>query len=126
MGLRCRKWRNFFLLGRQVVSELQRRSEEIAQIITMESGKAIKDARQEVDRSIDTFELASEEVSRIYGEYMPFDISARTKGMQVSLSIAEITPNIYCSFQNMTAAYLFSYRKLTIMNSWQTFDKVGC
>ncbi|CAM6104680.1 unnamed protein product [Calypogeia fissa] len=67
---------------KKVVSELVRRSEEIAQIITMESGKAIKDARQEVDRSIDTFELASEEVTRIYGDHMPLDISPRTKGLQ--------------------------------------------
>jgi acyl-CoA reductase-like NAD-dependent aldehyde dehydrogenase len=70
--------------GFQVVTELTRRSEEIARIITMESGKAIKDARQEVDRSIDTFELAAEEVSRIYGEHMPLDISKRTTGLQVS------------------------------------------
>ncbi|KAL3682929.1 hypothetical protein R1sor_000951 [Riccia sorocarpa] len=67
---------------KKVVTELTRRAEEVARVITMESGKAIKDARAEVQRSIDTFEVASEEATRIYGEVMPLDISSRSKGMQ--------------------------------------------
>lgn len=67
----------------QVVAELKKRSEEIAQSLTMESGKPIKDARGEVSRTIDTFQVAAEESVRIYGEHMPLDISARNKGLQV-------------------------------------------
>ncbi|KAH7439625.1 hypothetical protein KP509_04G069300 [Ceratopteris richardii] len=65
-----------------VVDELQRRAEEVAQYITIESGKPIKDARGEVQRSIDTFQIASEEATRINGEYLALDISQRNKGMQ--------------------------------------------
>jgi len=67
----------------QVVSELKKRAEEIAQTLTMESGKPIKDARGEVTRTIDTFQVAAEESTRIYGEHIPLDISARNKGLQV-------------------------------------------
>lgn len=72
----------------QVVAELKTRAEEIAQTLTMESGKPIKDARGEVSRSIDTFIVAAEESVRIYGEHMPLDISARNKGLQVLKSFA--------------------------------------
>ena len=68
----------------QAVAELKKRAEEIAQILTMESGKPIKDARGEVTRTIDTFQVAAEESVRIYGEHMPLDISARNKGLQVN------------------------------------------
>ena len=67
----------------QVVAELKKRAEEIAQTLTMEAGKPIKDARGEVARTIDTFQVAAEESVRIYGEHMPLDISARNKGLQV-------------------------------------------
>nr|AUF72235.1 aldehyde dehydrogenase 21A1 [Syntrichia caninervis] len=66
----------------KTVAELKKRAEEIAQILTMESGKPIKDARGEVSRTIDTFQVAAEESVRIYGEHMPLDISARNKGLQ--------------------------------------------
>ncbi len=65
------------------MTELKRRSEEIAQLLTMECGKPIKDARGEVSRSIDTFQVAAEESTRIYGEHLPLDISPRNKGLQV-------------------------------------------
>nr|5MZ5_A Chain A, ALDH21) [Physcomitrium patens]5MZ5_B Chain B, ALDH21) [Physcomitrium patens]5MZ5_C Chain C, ALDH21) [Physcomitrium patens]5MZ5_D Chain D, ALDH21) [Physcomitrium patens]5MZ8_A Chain A, aldehyde dehydrogenase 21 [Physcomitrium patens]5MZ8_B Chain B, aldehyde dehydrogenase 21 [Physcomitrium patens]5MZ8_C Chain C, aldehyde dehydrogenase 21 [Physcomitrium patens]5MZ8_D Chain D, aldehyde dehydrogenase 21 [Physcomitrium patens]5N5S_A Chain A, Aldehyde dehydrogenase 21 (ALDH21) [Physcom len=66
----------------KVVAELKNRFEEIAQTLTMESGKPIKDARGEVTRTIDTFQVAAEESVRIYGEHIPLDISARNKGLQ--------------------------------------------
>ena len=70
------------------MAELKERAEEIAQILTMESGKPIKDAKGEVSRSIDTFQVAAEESTRIYGEHIPLDISARNKGLQVKLSVS--------------------------------------
>ena len=45
-------------------------------------GKPIKDARGEVTRLIDTFEIAAEEAVRLYGEYAPLDISERNAGIQ--------------------------------------------
>jgi acyl-CoA reductase-like NAD-dependent aldehyde dehydrogenase len=75
----------------QVVAELKTRAEEIAQTLTMESGKPIKDARGEVSRTIDTFQVAAEESIRIYGEHIPLDISARNKGLQVNTLTSCIT-----------------------------------
>lgn len=75
----------------QAVAELKKRAEEIAQTLTMESGKPIKDARGEVTRTIDTFQVAAEESVRIYGEHMPLDISARNKGLQVNATTCCIT-----------------------------------
>eukprot|EP00850_Spirogloea_muscicola_P022869 SM000315S11906 [mRNA] locus=s315:83962:87476:- [translate_table: standard] len=48
----------------------------------MEAGKPIRDSRGEVQRLIDTFQIAAEESVRMYGEYAPIDISERAKGYQ--------------------------------------------
>ena len=56
-----------------------RRKEEFARMITLEAGKPITDARVEVERAIGTFQLALEESKRISGEYIPLDISERSK-----------------------------------------------
>ncbi len=66
------------------MAELKKRPEEIAQTLTMEAGKLIKDARGEVTRTIDTFQIAAEESVRIYGEHVPLDISSRNKDLQVN------------------------------------------
>mgnify|MGYP001617799878 FL=1 len=55
---------------------LKDRHDEIAQMITCESGKPIADARSEVNRAIFTFQIASEEAKRINGEVMPLDLMA--------------------------------------------------
>ena len=58
---------------KKVVHGLHSRAEELAQIITLEAGKPIKDARVEVSRSINTFSLAAEEARRLGGEVIPLD-----------------------------------------------------
>lgn len=58
----------------------QERSEELAEALCVEAGKTIKDSRGEVTRLIDTFKVAAEEATRIGGEVMPLDISARAEG----------------------------------------------
>ncbi|MEW6116601.1 MAG: aldehyde dehydrogenase family protein [Nitrospirota bacterium] len=63
-----------------VSSLLAQRKEEIARNITLECGKPIKDARGEVDRSILTFKIASEEASRIGGEMIPLDRNPLSEG----------------------------------------------
>lgn len=52
---------------------LQARKEEMAQVITSEAGKPIKQARTEIDRATQTFELAAEEAKRIHGEGVPVE-----------------------------------------------------
>ena len=59
---------------------LRARREEIARIITRESGKPIKDALVEVDRAILTFKLGAEEAERITGETIPLDLNPASKG----------------------------------------------
>lgn len=65
-----------------VVRRLEGSQEELAQILCVEAGKPIKDARVEVIRAIDTFRIAAEEAVRIYGEYLPLDISPRAEGYE--------------------------------------------
>jgi acyl-CoA reductase-like NAD-dependent aldehyde dehydrogenase len=49
------------------------RREELARTIALEAGKPIRTARLEVDRAAFTFQIASEESKRIYGEIIPLD-----------------------------------------------------
>lgn len=56
------------------------RAEELAQALVIEAGKPIKFARGEVDRLIDTVEIAAEESTRMVGEVLPLDISQRADG----------------------------------------------
>ncbi|WP_077624435.1 aldehyde dehydrogenase family protein [Sediminibacillus massiliensis] len=56
------------------VSELLlEKKEELAQVIMNEAGKPIKQARTEVERAAQTFEVASEEAKRISGEGVPVE-----------------------------------------------------
>lgn len=60
-----------------IVDQAKTRFEELAMTLCIEAGKPIKDSRGEVQRFIETFTIAAEETTRIYGEYQPLDISAR-------------------------------------------------
>ena len=62
------------------VKRFHEQFEELAMALCIEAGKPIKDARGEVSRLIDTFEIAAEESVRIGGEVMNLEISARAKG----------------------------------------------
>jgi len=70
------------LILQKCVAAFQARFEEFAFALAREAGKPITDARGEVTRLIDTFEIAAEESVRQYGEYAPLDISERNHGMQ--------------------------------------------
>jgi lactaldehyde dehydrogenase len=52
---------------------VENRLEEIAQTVTSEQGKPITEARQEVDRTVQTLRLSAEEAKRQFGEYVPMD-----------------------------------------------------
>ena len=77
------------------IRRFRERSDELAHSLCLEAGKPIRDARGEVTRLIDTFRIASEESTRIYGEVMPLDISARARGYSGMWKRVPIGP---CSF----------------------------
>lgn len=59
----------------KISSALLKDKEEIAKLITEESGKPIKLSRSEVERAATTFQIAGEEAKRIGGEIIPLDIT---------------------------------------------------
>jgi acyl-CoA reductase-like NAD-dependent aldehyde dehydrogenase len=61
------------------VKRFNERFEELAMALCIEAGKPIKDSRGEVTRLIDTFRIAAEESTRIVGEVLPLDVSARAR-----------------------------------------------
>ncbi len=73
----------------KIADTISTRREEFARTICQEAGKPIKTARVEVERAINTFQIAAEESSRIYGEYIPLDTIESTHwtlGFAASLS----------------------------------------
>ncbi len=65
---------------RQIAAFMTQRKEEFARTLAQEAGKPIKAARTEVERGIFTFNIAAEESTRIYGEYLPLDWQESTAG----------------------------------------------
>ncbi|MGC2110121.1 MAG: aldehyde dehydrogenase family protein [Candidatus Korobacteraceae bacterium] len=65
---------------RKIADGLVARREEFARTICQEAAKPIKTARLEVERTINTFQIAAEEATRIYGEYIPLDTLEATAG----------------------------------------------
>jgi lactaldehyde dehydrogenase len=64
----------------EVSQELAGDLNDFAKIISLESGKPIGAARDEVKRSVETIKLAAEESKRIYGETIPMDAGIGGKG----------------------------------------------
>ena len=77
------------------VSRFRERFAELAEALCIEAGKPINDSEGEVTRLIDTFKIAAQESTRIYGEVMPLDISPRAKGYRGMWKKIPIGP---CSF----------------------------
>jgi acyl-CoA reductase-like NAD-dependent aldehyde dehydrogenase len=77
------------------VRRFRERFDDLAMSLCIEAGKPIRDAEGEVTRLIDTFRIASEESTRIYGEVMPLDVSPRAKGYRAMWKRVPIGP---CSF----------------------------
>ncbi len=65
---------------RKITEGITARREEFARTICQEAGKPIRTARIEVERAINTFQIAAEESTRIYGEYLPLDTLESTAG----------------------------------------------
>jgi acyl-CoA reductase-like NAD-dependent aldehyde dehydrogenase len=62
------------------VRRFTERQDELALALCVEAGKPIRDARGEVTRLIDTFRIAAGEATRIDGEVLELQVSARTRG----------------------------------------------
>jgi acyl-CoA reductase-like NAD-dependent aldehyde dehydrogenase len=65
---------------RAIAQALTERKEEFARVLALEAGKPIKAARTEVERAIFTFQVASEEATRINGETLPLDLQPSARG----------------------------------------------
>jgi acyl-CoA reductase-like NAD-dependent aldehyde dehydrogenase len=65
---------------RRVAQTIAARKDEFSRTIALEAGKPIKAALSEVERAIFTFNVAAEESTRIYGEYLPLDWQEYTAG----------------------------------------------
>ena len=64
---------------RHCATRFEERAEELAQVLCLEAGKPIRDARGEVGRLVDTFRIASEEATRMGGEVLPLDVTERAR-----------------------------------------------
>src|ERR1043165_578425 len=65
---------------RRIATSIGERKEEFAHTLAQEAGKPLKASRTEVERGIFTFNVAAEESTRIYGEYLPLDWQQFTAG----------------------------------------------
>ena len=65
---------------RNISAGIRERREELGRLITLESGKPIRDALVEVDRATLTFRLGAEEAERMTGEMIPLDLMPSSKG----------------------------------------------
>jgi glyceraldehyde-3-phosphate dehydrogenase (NADP+) len=64
----------------RVAQTVLARKEELAKTITLENGKPVQESRGEVDRAALTFKIASEEASRIDGEFINLDRNKLSEG----------------------------------------------
>lgn len=79
------------------VKRFTERKQELIQLLCLEAGKPFKDAEREVNRLISTFEVASEEVTRCYGEIIPLDIVEGSKGYTGYWKRMSIGPALFIS-----------------------------
>ena len=77
------------------VRRFRERADELAMALCIEAGKPIRDSRGEVTRLIDTFTVAAEEATRIGGEVLELQISARARGYRGMTQRVPVGP---CSF----------------------------
>ena len=96
----ARRMRDFPPYARQKVlhecaERFRARAEELAVVLAIEAGKPIRDARGEVGRLVDTFEIAAEEAVRIDGEVQNLEITKRAEGYR---GFTKQVPVGVCSF----------------------------
>jgi len=62
-----------------IAEGIRERKEELARLITSDTGKPISLSRAEIERSIFTFQAASEEAKRVSGEVLPLDLAPHSR-----------------------------------------------
>ena len=80
---------------RSIAEGLRARREAFARTLVAEVGKTIPEARAEVDRAVETFEIAQAEATRIGGALIPLDGSARSARTE---AVARRVPVGACAF----------------------------
>ncbi|MEG3225312.1 MAG: lactaldehyde dehydrogenase [Methanobacteriales archaeon Met13] len=81
--------------------DLKENMNDMARLITMETGKTIRDSQVEMQRSLETILFSAEECKRIYGETIPMDAALAGKSVfgftiKIPLGIVgAITPSNY-------------------------------
>ncbi|MBI4297362.1 MAG: aldehyde dehydrogenase family protein [Chloroflexi bacterium] len=65
---------------KHIAGGIEKRKDDLARLITLQSGKPIRDAAAEVARAVLTFNTAAEESKRLGGEVIPLDWAAGSKG----------------------------------------------
>ncbi|MFZ3577363.1 aldehyde dehydrogenase family protein [Virgibacillus sp. DJP39] len=68
-----------YTILKRVSELLQSNKDEFAKSIVMEAGKPLKQAKSEVDRATQTFELAAEEAKRVTGHGVPVEAAPGSK-----------------------------------------------
>jgi len=58
-----------------IYEQIEERKEELAELITRENGKPIKNSRTEVERALQTILFSAEEAKRLNGESLPADVT---------------------------------------------------
>lgn len=71
-----------FEILKQISENLKVKREYLAEVLCLESGKPLKYALTEIDRSIQTFLIAAEESKRIPKEYLSLDWTSNGKGRE--------------------------------------------
>ena len=69
-----------YVILRKAADLMRGRAEDLAQTISAEEGKTLRESRGEVDRSVQTMELSGEEAKRLSGELLPLDGGKGTEG----------------------------------------------
>jgi glyceraldehyde-3-phosphate dehydrogenase (NADP+) len=64
---------------KKIAARIEDKKNELAEIITIETGKPIKLSRVEIERSITTFQFAAIEVGHLFGEVLPLDVTPQSE-----------------------------------------------
>lgn len=78
----------------KVAAIMEERSEECAKLIALESAKSIRNAREEISRTVQTYRFAAEAAKSNYGEQIPMDAAAggeKRFGFTIRTSIGVVT-----------------------------------
>lgn len=81
---------------RHCIRRFRERFDELADLLRIEAGKPIADSRGEVERLIDTFEIAAREAQNPNGEVLNLEIGERTAGYRGFTKRVPVGPLLLC------------------------------